>query len=86
VPPLGVQTEAQVSATFGTEFAKPRIVRGLFRHQKGAFLILQLFLRALARYRLPVIPIATIFAMIPVNDFLNRWLILSSRLKSPAGI
>jgi len=48
--------------------------------------ILHMFLIALARYLLPVIPILTIFAMIPVNDFLNRWVILSSRLKSPAGI
>jgi len=50
------------------------------------YIILHMFLIALARYLLPVIPILTIFAMIPVNDFLNRWVILSSRLKSPAGI
>jgi 4-amino-4-deoxy-L-arabinose transferase-like glycosyltransferase len=50
------------------------------------YIILHMFLIALARYLLPVIPILTMFAMIPVNDFLNRWVILSSRIKSPAGI
>jgi hypothetical protein len=50
------------------------------------FIILHMFFIALARYLLPVIPILTIFAMIPINDFLNRWAILSSRLKSPAEI
>jgi len=50
------------------------------------YIVLHMFLIALARYLLPVIPILTIFAMIPINDFLNRWVILSSRLKSPAEI
>ena len=50
------------------------------------YIILHMFLLALARYLLPVIPILTIFAMIPINELLNRWAILSSRVKSPAGI
>jgi 4-amino-4-deoxy-L-arabinose transferase-like glycosyltransferase len=50
------------------------------------YIILHMFLIALARYLLPVVPILTIFAMIPINDFLNRWVMLSSRLKSPAEI
>jgi hypothetical protein len=50
------------------------------------YIILHMFLIALARYLLPVIPILTIFAMIPINELLNRWSILSSRVKSPAGI
>jgi 4-amino-4-deoxy-L-arabinose transferase-like glycosyltransferase len=50
------------------------------------YIVLHMFLIALARYLLPVIPILIIFAMIPINDFLNRWVILSSRLKSPAEI
>lgn len=50
------------------------------------YIILHMVLIALARYLLPIIPILTIFAMIPIDDFLNRWAVLSNRVKSPARI